>query len=144
MEKDPNCAYCARTTNPSLYQKFGYYVCHLSVSDLYIFREQSHLGRCIVAYKDHVSEIVDISKDERQAFLEDIALVAKAIHSAYSPDKLDYGFYGDKGHHLHCHICPKYKDQFEWGSTFAMNPDLDKKSDEELKVIADKISSFLK
>jgi len=143
MEKDFNCAYCARTANPSLYQKFGYFVCHLAVSDLYVFREQSHLGRCIVAYKDHVSEIIDIPKEERQAFLEDIALVAKALHLAFSPDKLDYGFYGDTGHHLHCHICPKYKDQFEWGSTFAMDPNLNKKTDGELKIIADIISANL-
>jgi diadenosine tetraphosphate (Ap4A) HIT family hydrolase len=25
-------------------------------------------------------------------------------------------------HHLHFHLVPKYKDGFEWGGVFAMNP----------------------
>lgn len=129
---------------PELYQSFGYYVKDLKVSSLYVFREQSHPGRCIVAYKDHVSEIVDISKEEREAFLEDIANVSNAIHEAFHPDKVNYGFYGDTGHHLHCHLCPKYKDGYEWGSTFQMNPHQKDLSDEELKAVADRIVKFLK
>lgn len=40
----------------------------------------------------------------------------------FSPDKVNYGAYGDTGKHCHVHIVPKYKDGFEWGGTFAMNP----------------------
>ncbi len=143
MEKDTNCAYCMREENPALYQKFAYFVCHLNVSDLYVFREQSHPGRCIVVYKDHVSEMVDLSKKDREAFIEDINHVASAIHKAFSPDKLNYGFYGDTGHHLHCHLCPKYKGGYEWGGVFLMDPNIKKLSDEELKPIAEKIKNCL-
>jgi diadenosine tetraphosphate (Ap4A) HIT family hydrolase len=141
--KDSNCAYCQREENPSLYEKFAYYVCDLRVSSLYVFREQSHPGRCIVAYKDHVSEIVDLTPEERRLFLEDIAQAAKAIHQIYKPDKLNYSFFGDTGKHLHCHLCPKYKDGFEWGGVFQMNPHLKDLKDEELKAIAAKIKAAL-
>lgn len=141
--KDNQCAYCMRKEKPELYQKFGYYVCDLKTSSLYIFREQSHPGRCIVAYKDHVSELVDISPEERAEFLEDIARVAKAIHLAFKPDKINYGFYGDTGKHLHCHLCPKYKDQFEWGGVFLMNPHEKELSDKELAEVANKITQYL-
>ena len=142
--KDPNCAYCMREEKPELYQAFGYYVKDLRVSSLYIFREQSHPGRCIVAYQDHVSEIVDLTEEERNAFLADINDVANAIHMAYHPDKLNYGFYGDKGKHLHCHLCPKYKDGFEWGGVFEMNPHKKDLSDAELDEVAQKILKYLK
>lgn len=142
--KDQNCAYCMREEKPELYQGFGYYVMDLKVSSLYVFREQSHLGRCIVAYKDHVSEIVDISKEERELFLEDIGNVSSAIHEAFHPDKVNYGFYGDTGKHLHCHLCPKYKDGYEWGGVFLMNPHLHDLPDEELEKIAQKIKAHLK
>mgnify|MGYP004455085453 FL=1 len=142
--KDKQCAYCMREENPQLYKSFGFYVKELNVSSLYVFREQSHPGRCIVAYKDHVSEIVDIPKEEREAFLEDIANVSNAIHKAFHPDKVNYGFYGDTGKHLHCHLCPKYKDEFEWGSTFQMNPHENDFTDEQLREIADKIEKYLK
>lgn len=142
--KDENCAYCMREETPELYKAFGYYVMDLRVSSLYVFREQSHKGRCIVAYKDHVSELVDISPEERALFLEDVADVSKAIHKAFNPDKVNYGFYGDTGKHLHCHLCPKYKDGFEWGGVFQMNPHLHDLSDDELEKIAAEIRKFLK
>ena len=59
--KDTNCAYCM---GGELLDKFGIYICDLSVSQLILFKEQSKPGRVIVAYKDHVSEIVNISEDE--------------------------------------------------------------------------------
>jgi diadenosine tetraphosphate (Ap4A) HIT family hydrolase len=141
--KDQNCAYCMREEKPELYKAFGYYVMDLRVSSLYVFREQSHLGRCIVAYKDHVSEMVDLTKEERDAFIEDVNDVAEAIHKAFSPDKLNYGFYGDTGKHLHCHLCPKYRDGYEWGGVFLMNPHKNDLPDEKLKEIADKIVANL-
>ena len=80
--KDANCGYCMRG---ELLDKFGIFICDLKVSSLILFKEQSHPGRCIVAYKDHVSEIVDISEEERRLFFEDVAHAAKAIHAAFHP-----------------------------------------------------------
>lgn len=61
--KDPNCGYCTRG---ELLDAFGIVICELSVSTLILFKEQSHPGRCIVAYKDHVSEIVNLTDEEAQ------------------------------------------------------------------------------
>ena len=113
------CGYCM---GGELLDAYGIPICELSVSSLILFKEQSHPGRCIVAYKDHVSEIVDISPEERSAFMEDVAHAARAIHAAFHPEKLNYGAYGDTGSHLHVHLVPKYRDDFEWGGVFAMNP----------------------
>mgnify|MGYP000308506498 CR=1 FL=1 len=63
--KDQNCGYCVKGEPLA---KFGIYVCDLSVSMLVLFKEQSHPGRCIVAYKDHVSEMTELSDEERNAF----------------------------------------------------------------------------
>ncbi len=137
--KDKNCAYCMKDENPSLYKAFGYFCVELPTSNVYVFKEQSHPGRAIVAYKDHVSEIVDLTDEERNNFFADVNLVAKAIHKAFNPDKLNYGMYGDTGKHLHVHLCPKYKDEYEWGGVFLMNPHLNDKSEEECKIISDKL-----
>ena len=117
--KDQNCGCCMRG---ELLNQFGIYICDRSVSTLILFKEQSHPGGCIVAYKDHVSEIVNISDAERNAFFADVNRAAKAIHAVFHPDKLNYGAYGDTGCHLHMHLVPKYRDGFEWGGVFAMNP----------------------
>ena len=117
--KDQNCGYCMKDGH---LDPFGIYICDLDASVLVLFKEQSHPGRCIVAYKDHVSELTDLSDDARNAFFADVARASRAIHAAFHPDKVNYGAYGDTGHHLHFHLVPKYRDQFEWGGVFQMDP----------------------
>ena len=138
--KDCNCGYCMRG---ELLDSFGVYICDLSVSTLILFKEQSHPGRCIVAYKDHVSEIVNITDEERNAFFADVDRAAKAIHAVFKPDKLNYGMYGDTGCHLHMHLVPKYKDGFEWGGVFQMNPGLKKLTDAEYADLIERIKAAL-
>ena len=138
--KDQNCAYCMRG---ELLDAFGIYICDLSVSTLILFKEQSHPGRCIVAYKDHVSELVNLTDEERNAYFADIARAANAIHAAFHPNKVNYGAYGDTGCHLHFHLVPKYKDEYEWGGVFAMNPGQTKLTDAEYAEMIEKIKSNL-
>lgn len=138
--KDVNCGYCV---GGEPLAKFGIKICDLEVSQLILFKEQSHPGRCIVAYKDHVSEIVSISDEERNLFMADVARAANAIHRAFSPNKVNYGAYGDTGCHLHMHLVPKYKDEFEWGGTFQMNPELKYLSDAEYAELIEKIKACL-
>lgn len=138
--KDCNCGYCV---GGEPLAQFGIKICDLDVSQLILFKEQSHPGRCIVAYKDHVSEIVNISDDERNRFFADVAKAANAIHKVFQPNKVNYGAYGDTGCHLHMHLVPKYKDEFEWGGVFAMNPGQKYLTDAEYEEIIEKIKANL-
>lgn len=117
--KDQNCAYCMEG---ELVSAFGIKICELPSSKVYLFQEQSHKGRVIVAHKQHVSEITDLSATERAEYMEDVSHVAEALHQAFHPQKVNYGAYGDTGRHLHFHLVPKYEDGYEWGGVFAMNP----------------------
>ena len=138
--KDPNCGYCG---NEKALAEFAFKICDLQVSSLYLFKEQSHKGRCIVAYKDHISEIVDITKEERDLFFDDITKAAKAIHNVFNPKKLNYGAYGDTGCHLHFHLVPKYENEFEFGGTFEMNPKRVFLKEEEYKEMIEAIKAAL-
>ena len=138
--KDQNCGYCMRG---ELLDAFGIFICDLQVSSLILFKEQSHKGSCIVAYQDHVSELVDISPGERALFMEDISKASNAIHKAFGPKKVNYGAYGDTGCHLHMHLVPKYEDEFEWGDVFAMNPGRTYLTDAEYAAIIDAIKENL-
>ena len=59
---------------------------------------------------------------EVNAFFADVTRAARAIHAVFHPDKVNYGAYGDTGCHLHFHLVPKYRDGYEWGGVFEMNP----------------------
>ena len=138
--KDTNCSYCMRN---ELLDAFGLFVCELPSSILVLFREQSHLGRCIVAAKDHVSEITDMTEEQMDAFYRDVRHVAAALHQAFHPDKVNYGAYGDTCGHCHVHLVPKYRDAFEWGGTFAMNPQKKFLTEEEYQAMIEKLKAAL-
>jgi Diadenosine tetraphosphate (Ap4A) hydrolase and other HIT family hydrolases len=125
------CTQCPYCNKDEAMNAIGIEVAKLSVSTVYLFREQSHPGRVIVAYNDHVSELVDLRSDQRDAFFADVAEAARAVHEVYHPDKINYGAYGDLMPHLHFHLVPKYRDQFEWGGIFTMNPQQAFLKDEE-------------
>ena len=140
MDERMNCPYCQEG---ELLAKFGIKICDLPHSKLYLFKEQSHKGRVIVACRDHVREIAELSDEDRNDFMADVVRVSKAVSRAFHPDKMNYGMYSDTLHHLHVHLVPKYKDGFEWGGVFAMNPGQTLLTDEEYSKIIEEIKKEL-
>jgi len=118
-------------------------ICDLEVSQLFLFKEQSYTGRCNVVYKDHGVEFHELSDDQRNAYMRDVAKTAKAISLAFKPTKINYGAYADTLSHLHMHVVPKYKDGYGFGGVFEMNPQKTLLSDSEYNAIIDKIKADL-
>ena len=83
--KDVNCAYCMQG---ELVAKFAYPVCEMKTGFLYVFKEQSKKGRVILAHKKHVSELIDLTDEERNDFFAEVAQVARAVHKVFHPDKV--------------------------------------------------------
>jgi diadenosine tetraphosphate (Ap4A) HIT family hydrolase len=119
MEKNPDCLYCSRN---QLQHDLMIEIGDLSVSTLFLFKEQTYHGRCVVAYKDHANQLFELSDADRDAFMSDVSRVAKAMNAAFSPVKINIGAYSDKLQHLHFHLAPKYMDGPDYGGTFQMNP----------------------
>lgn len=138
--KDQNCAYCVEG---ELLDAFGIKICELESSKVYLFKEQSHLGRVIVAHKKHVSELVELSQEELHLYFDEVAKVANVLHKLFQPEKVNYGAYGDTGHHLHFHLVPKYKDGYEWGGVFEMNPGEKYLTEQEYAELVEKIKNEL-
>jgi len=140
MNFDENCFYCSKGENlDSQMIK----ICDLEVSTVYLFKEQTYKGRCNVVFKEHKSEITDLTEEEASAFINDIRKVAKAIQKAFNPGKINYGAYADTMKHLHFHVVPKYEGGPSWGTTFEMNPGKVLLNDEEYSELIAKISNNL-
>ena len=120
MNSDPkDCLYCQN--NETLHDLM-IEVAKLSVSRVFIFKEQTYHGRCLVAYKDHVDDLNLLSDDDRNAFMADVAKVTRAMQKVFNPDKINYGAYSDTLSHLHFNLIPKYKGGPDFGGVFQMNP----------------------
>lgn len=120
MSNLPDCFYCRKDQR---LHDLMIELAPLQVSTLYLFKEQTYRGRCVVAYRDHVNELYEVPAADLAKFTEDVARAARAIRTAMGAAKINYGAYSDKLPHLHVHLVPKYVDGPAWGTTFTMMPD---------------------
>ncbi|MFT4222259.1 HIT family protein [Dysgonomonas sp.] len=141
MSVNNDCLYC----NKNQAQKdLMIEVCDLQASTVFLFKEQTYHGRCIVAYKDHATELYELEDEALLAYMEDVNKVAKGLKELFNSVKVNYGAYSDKLPHLHFHLVPKYTDGPDFGGTFTMNPQKVYLSDEEYKEMVISIKSKLK
>ena len=119
MSNLPDCQYCRKDQR---LHDLMIEIAPLSASTLYLFKEQTHRGRCVVAYRGHVNELFELPDAELTLFTRDVARAAKAIKTACNPNKINYGAYSDKLPHLHMHLVPKYEGGAAWGAPFEMMP----------------------
>lgn len=141
MKSDPkDCLYCQ---NNETQHNLMIEVAKLSVSRLFIFKEQTYRGRCLVAYDSHVDDLNLLSDDERNAFMADVAKATRAMQKVFNPDKINYGAYSDTLSHLHFHLVPKYVGGPDFGGVFRMNPQAVYLSDEEYARMADDLKKEL-
>lgn len=136
MDNQNSCFYCEKDQR---LKDLMIEICELKVSTVYLFKEQSYKGRCVVAYNKHVNELFELEDAELELFMKDVKRVAATIQRLFKPNKVNYGAYSDKLPHLHFHIVPKYEDGPNWGSTFEMNPGKVLLCDEKYKEIVDLI-----
>jgi diadenosine tetraphosphate (Ap4A) HIT family hydrolase len=119
MSDPEDCLYCQK--NETLHSLM-IEIATLSVSRVFLFKEQTYRGRCLVAYKAHVNDLFELSDEERKAFMADVTHATRAMDKAFHPAKINYGAYSDKFSHLHFHLAPKYEGGSDFGGVFVMNP----------------------
>ncbi len=140
MELNKDCMYCMEDERrDNLMIEIG----KLSVSTVFLFKEQTYRGRCNVVYNGHVKELFQLDDQELVAYMKDVKKVAEAVDKAFQPNKINYGAYGDTLHHLHMHLVPKYEGKENWGSTFEMNPGKTYLTEEEYQENIEKIKENL-
>lgn len=140
MSQENTCFYCEKDQR---LDDLMIEIAELNVSTLYLFREQTYKGRCIVAYNKHINELFELEDKELEAFIKDVKQVAAVLKKTFSAQKINYGAYSDKLPHLHFHIVPKYEGGPNWGGTFEMNPGKVLLNDEEYQQIMSAIRQNL-
>ncbi len=118
-------------------------ICDLTVSTLYLFNDQRHRGRCVVACRNHYDELFEMPHNEMLRFMEDVSLSSKTLKELYGAQKINYAIYGDIVSHVHFHIVPKYRDGYEWGGAFTDDGERLILSDEENKNMINEIKAAI-
>lgn len=141
MIKDNDCFYCSK--DQRLYDRM-IKIADLKCSTLFLNRDQTYKGRCIVSINEHKTELFEINEVTLRCFIEDVARAASIINAAFSPDKVNYAVFGDLVSHIHFHIVPKHKNGLNWGEAFENEPEEKVYlSDAEYEVIIGKIKEHM-
>ena len=110
------------------------------------FNQADYPGQVIVAYKGHVEDLIELPKNLRDAFNDEVMSVAAAIRDLYDADRINYCNLGNAEPHTHWHIIPRQKGDKNAGGPPAFTPDaqIEKLSDHEYRAIAAKIRCALR
>ncbi len=141
MQSNPaECLYC---TNNETLHSLMIPIAELRVSRVFLFKEQTYRGRCLVAYNGHVNDLNELSDEQRNLFMADVVQVTRAMQRAFRPEKINYGAYSDKLSHLHFHLAPKYVNGPDYGDTFKMNPGKLYLTDAEYQILINMVKANL-
>jgi diadenosine tetraphosphate (Ap4A) HIT family hydrolase len=120
-------------------------VASLASGHVHLQNDANYRGYCILIFRRHVVELHDLSPEDRQIWIEDIAAISKAISTVCGPAKLNLSMLGNQVPHLHCHIIPRYPEDTEWGTPPAFRPPADRRllTDEEFADLRNKLAQEL-
>ena len=69
---------------------------------------QYYCGYTVLVARRHATELFDLDSTFRRGYLDDMCLLAQAIHEAFRPHKINYELLGNQVPHLHWHLFPRY------------------------------------
>jgi len=105
MKSGETCPTCSDI--PLEENKLSYLVEELKKSYVRLPKNQNYYGWVIVFFKRHVSELYELSNDERNEYMKEVSSVAEAVSKVFGAVKMHYLSFGSLCPHLHFHILPR-------------------------------------
>ncbi len=68
----------------------------------------------LIPRQDDIKETIDLSEEDQQQLMREIAQVSKAMQSPYSPDKLNVAALGNMVPQLHVHVIARFETDDAW------------------------------
>ena len=92
-------------------------VAALSCSSLYLPRNQTYRGHCILVLDlRHATRPDQLTRPEWQRFCDDLYVAQHAIGRVVRADHMNVAALGNLMPHLHWHIVPRYENDPRWGA----------------------------
>jgi len=99
------------------------HVATLSCSSLYLPKNQTYRGHCILVLDlRHATRPDQLTRQEWQRFCDDLYVAQHAIERVVRADHMNVAALGNLMPHLHWHIVPRYEHDPRWGA--AIWPDM--------------------
>jgi diadenosine tetraphosphate (Ap4A) HIT family hydrolase len=98
-------------------------IASLSVSSLYLAKNQTYRGQCSLIFDlRHAARPDELTPTEWAAFCADLYAAQQAIVTVTRPDHINVESLGNVVPHLHWHIIPRYVGDPRWGMPIWTTP----------------------
>ncbi len=97
---------------------YGYKICNLDVTEVFLYKDQTHKGEVVAVYKGNVKRLIKLTAFERSAYFSDIDRIGKVLQEIYTPDTISYAAYEDVEEQLGFHIVPKKQEDKDWKKVY--------------------------
>lgn len=89
-------------------------IIELEHSFVILNRDQFFPGYTLLFTKGHVTELFHLDHAVRSGLTEEVNAVAKALHTLFQPDKINYELLGNMVPHIHWHLIPRFTTDPLW------------------------------
>lgn len=79
------------------------------LSDLIVGQHQYFHGYCVLVFREHVVEPMDLSPSDQAQFFKELMASSSALQKAFLPHKMNYACYGNVVPHMHWHLIPRFE-----------------------------------
>ena len=90
------------------------FVAELPLCNLYLQNESRFPWLVLVPRRENVSELIDLSEEDQQQVMREIAIVSKLMKAKFHPDKLNVANLGNIVKQLHIHVVARYENDGAW------------------------------
>ena len=84
-----------------------YFVKELQTGYVVLGDHQHFRGYTLFLCKEHCTELFHLDTETKQKYLNEMALVAEAVSTAFGAEKMNYELLGNGDTHLHWHLFPR-------------------------------------
>ena len=89
-------------------------VAPLDVSLLLLMNDRSLPWFILVPQRESIRELDELSREDRAAVMEEVALLSQVLRHLYNPDKINVGALGNLVPQLHVHVLGRYQTDRAW------------------------------
>jgi ATP adenylyltransferase len=121
--KEDRCQYCELIeTGGGPLANWFVKLAETPASIAWLHKDQLWPGRCVIASRQHATELFRLESETCQAHLREMVSLAEAIQRAFGADKMNYECLGNAVQHVHWHLIPRYRWDFLWRRTVWEEP----------------------
>jgi diadenosine tetraphosphate (Ap4A) HIT family hydrolase len=131
MNPQPGCEFCEQAGGTVLWRDDRVRVVRIEDPDYPSF--------CRVIWNDHVKELTDLGRPDREYSLEVVCAVELSLRRSLRPDKINVASLGNMTPHLHWHVIPRFADDRHFPNPVWAQPSRERSAHAESRRIPDDV-----